>query len=259
MRVATIRRPKWSALLVTCAAVCSSTIVRADDSAARDLVQRTLEALPQVSFTARIKLTGDARSDRELMVKHKIVDGARNTYLEAVAPDYVVGVRFLLKERVGEPPVQYMRYIATHVPVLIGNKMRAERFLGSNFYLADVVQPDLNAFTYAFVGDEKIDGRACKLVESVPKDPTNEVYGKVIHAVDPKDLIVVRRRFFDKQGQAIKEWTADKVEKISGYWTVRDQRMKDLTGTLESHIQITEINYGAEIPDSDFTKEYLGR
>jgi hypothetical protein len=233
--------------------------VAAEDPEARALVQRTKEALPREPFTARVRLSGDVRSDRELSVRHKVVDGERATYLEAVAPEHLVGMRFLFRERPDKPPLQYMRYIASTMPVLISREMAAERFLGSTFYLADIAEPDLDAFTYTFVGEETINGRPCKLVESVAKDPNTEVYGKVVHAIDAKDLIVVRRRFFDKSGKPIKQWSADKIEKVEGYWTVRDQRMKMLTGNEESRIEMTEIDYGTEIDDSIFTKEYLVR
>jgi len=232
--------------------------VRAEDGA-RALVQQTLEALPRVPFVARAKLSGDYRGDRELAVKHKIIDGVRATYIEAVAPPHLVGIRFLFRERVGEPPVQYMRYVASTVPVLISSEMRAERFLGSTFYLADIAEPDINAFDYTFVGEETINGRACKLVQSVPKNPKTEVYGKVIHAIDPKDHLVVRRKFFDAKGKPIKEWSANKIEKVTGIWTVRDQTMKDLVGDVESRLEMTEIEYNANIDDDVFTKEYLVR
>lgn len=237
----------------------SAVSASAEDAEAKDLVQRTLNALPRVPFVARVTLSGDLRGDRELAVKHKIIDNVRATYLEAVAPQHLVGIRFLFKERVGEPPVQYMRYIASTLPILISSQMRAEPLLGSSFYLADIAEPDLNAFTYTFVGEETLNGRRCRLVESVPKDPKKEVYGKVVHSIDPKDLIVVRRRFFDQNGQQIKDWSADKIAKTSGYWTVKSQTMKNLAKDQESKIEMTEITYGAEIDDSVFTKEYLVR
>jgi hypothetical protein len=240
-------------------ALAASNVPVAAEDDARQLVRRTLEALPKAAFVARIKLTGDTRGEREALVKHKVVDDARATYLEVTAPEFLVGMRFLFKERLGQPPVQYMRYIATTIPVLIGGETRAERFLGSTFYLADVAEPDLNAFTYEFVGEEVINGRKCKLVQSTPTDPKKEVYGKIIHAIDPTDLLVLHRKFFDHKGQAIKEWSAKKVEKVDGYWTVLDQQMKDLTQDMESRIEMTEIQYGAEIPDSVFTTEYLVR
>src|SRR5207342_501427 len=104
-----------------------------------------------------------------------------------------------------------------------------------------IAEPDFNAYNYAFVGEETINGRRCKLVEAVPIDASKEVYGKVVHAIDPKDLVVVRRRFFDKKGQLIKEWSATKLEKVSGYWTVRDQTMKDFPKDMQSRLEMTEI------------------
>ena len=253
------RRSAGAFLGGICCAALASAPASAAEPDAQDLMKRTLEALPRTPFVARVKLTGDVRGKRELVVKHKIVEGARATYLEVVAPEFLVGMRFLFQERVGLPPVQYMRYVSTAVPVLIAHRTRAEPFLGSTFYLADLAEPELDAFTYTLVGNETVDGRACKLVEATPKEPEKEVYGKVIVTIDPNDLIILRRKFFDQEGHALKEWSATKVEKVDGNWTVRDQRMKFLPGNLESRIEMTEITYGAEIPDSVFTKENLAR
>jgi hypothetical protein len=64
-----------------------------------------------------------------------------------------------------------MRYIASRLPVLVASDTRAEPFLGSSFSLVDLVEPDLDAFTFELAGSDTVGGRACKLVEATPKDP----------------------------------------------------------------------------------------
>lgn len=241
-----------------CALPMAAPASAAEDDA-RDLMKRAIDALPTAPLVARVTLSGDVREAREFVVKHKVVDGARATYIEVVGPESLVGMRFLFKQRVGEPPVRYMKYSAAPGPVLVTSETRADPFLGSTFYLVDLTEPDLDAFTYRVVGEETINGRPCKLVESKPKNREGEVYGKIVHAIDPKDFVVVRRQFFDQDGLALKEWTAAKIEKIDGNWTVRDQRMKFHPGNLESRLEMTEVAYGVEIPDTDFSKEHLAR
>jgi hypothetical protein len=246
-------------LLTAALWITAAPAAAADDAEARLLVQKTLEALPNVPFTAQVRMTGDVRGERKLLFHHKVIEGARATYLEVVAPEFLVGMRFLFRERIGRPPEQHMRYVASRMPVLIASEARAEPFLGSTFYLLDLVEPDLNSFDYRFVGTDTVAGRSCKLVESLPKSPEKEVYGKTIHAIDPKDLIVLRRKLFDKKGQPLKEWSGTKIEKVDGHWTVLDQRMKNLPREMESRIEITEIKYGAEIPEAVFSTDYLVR
>lgn len=232
---------------------------RADDAAARQMMEKAVEALPSKSFKARVRMTGDYRSDRDLAVQHKVIDRARSTYIEVVAPEFLVGMRFLFIQPVGQPPKQQMRYIASKLPVLVARDTRAEPFLGSSFSLVDMVEPDLDAFTYQLAGTETVNGKACKVIEATPKDPAKEVYSKVVHCVDPSSFVVVRRRFFDAKGKAAKEWTGAKIEKVDGNWIVYDQRMRDLQRDVESRMEIVEIDYEVDIPETVFTSEYLTR
>ena len=259
MRSAGFHRRGLAVVIGFACALAMAAPTPAAENDGHDLMKRAIAALPTAPLAARVRLSGDVREAREFVAKHKVVDGARATYIEVVAPESLVGLRFLFKQRVGEPPLRYMKLLAAPGPVLVTSETRADPFLGSTFYLIDLTEPDLDAFTYEIVGKEMLHGRACTLVASTPKNREGEVYGKIIHAIDPKDAVVVRRQFFDQDGRALKEWTAERIEKIDGNWTVRDQRMKFLPGNLESRLEMTEVAYGVEIPDSDFTKEHLAR
>jgi outer membrane lipoprotein-sorting protein len=232
--------------------------LRADDVEARELVRKVVEALPQVPFTAKVKLSIDGGEAREIDLSHKVIDGNRSSYLTVTAPAELEGIRFLFIEKKGAPAEQYMKVAASRTVVRVAGEVRQQPFLSSTFFIADLVDPPLDAFTYAYAGEEKVGGRACKLVESVPKHPEQEVYGKTVIAIDPKDHLAMRRTFYDKKGQVLKLWTVEKVEKIDGFWTMRDQKMAHVDGHT-SRLEITEIKYNAELEDSIFTPKYLLR
>jgi hypothetical protein len=240
------------------ALMLSGSAALAADGDARELVQKTLEALPRVPFEAKVKLT-TARGERILDLKQKIVGGARMGYLEVIGPDDLKGIRHLFVESKTEPPKQYLKLTASRSIVRVADEVRGQPFLSSTFYVADLVDPPIDNFTHTFVGEAEVGGRFCKLVQSVPKDLTKEVYSKIVSAVDPKDLVVMRREFFDKKGNPLKIWQVEKIEKIDGIWTPRVQDMRNTQDKSESRLEVTEIKYNAPIEDSVFTPDYLKR
>lgn len=244
----------------TAAVVMASAIgIQAQDGDARDLVKRSLEALPRVPFTAKLKVAIEGKEPREVELSHKFIEGSRASYLQVVAPDELQGIRFLFLERVDGPPEQYMKVAAARTSVRVAGQVRRQPFLGSPFFIADLVEPPIDAFTYKLVGEEELLGRKVILVESVPKNLEEEVYGKTIFAVDPKDALILRRQFFDKKGAVLKVWTVDEVKTIDGFKTLVKQRMVNLQDNSRATLDITEVKYNADLPDKVFTPMYLLR
>lgn len=227
---------------------------------ARELAQRAVAALPSTPFSAKITLT-TPHGVRYLELKQKKrEDGARLGYLEVVGPDDLAGIRHLFIEPTdGEPPQQYLKLTASRSIVRVSAETRAQPFLQSTFYIADLTEPPFDNYEYSFVGSVELHGRHCKLVEAKPKDPTNEIYGKIIIAIDPKDDLVLRRQFFDKKGEALKTWQVEKLVKVQGILTPLVQDMRNLQEGTESRLETTELEYGADIPDAVFTPDYLKR
>ena len=69
----------------------------------------------------------------------------------------------------------------------------------------------------------------------------------------------MRRQFFDKKGQPLKLWTVNKVGKIDGIWTIRDQTMENLQDKSKARLETPEIDYSVQLTDSMFTPAYLHR
>ncbi|HYD49905.1 MAG TPA: outer membrane lipoprotein-sorting protein [Terriglobales bacterium] len=248
---------RFSALVLMLGAL-APTAASAAEGDARALAQRASEALPKVPFEAKVKLT-TPQGPRELELKQKVVDGTRKGYLEVVGPADLKGIRHLFLEPKNEPPTQFLKLTASRSIVRVADEVRSQPFLGSTFYIADLVEPPLDAYTHTFVGDAEVAGRYCKLVQSIARDPANEIYSKIVTAIDPKELVVMRREFFDKKGAPLKVWQVEKLEKIDGIWTPRIQDMRNTQDKTESRLEVVEIKYNAQLDDSIFTPEYLKR
>jgi hypothetical protein len=230
-----------------------------NDPAAEDLVRKTVEALPKQPFRAKLVLTPSGAAPREIDLSHKRIGTKRSSYLDVTAPEELKGIRFLFIEDEGTAPEQYIKIATARSPVRVKDQIRTQPFLESAFYVSDLVEPDLEAYTYKAVGEEGIGGRKVKLVEATPKKPAEEVYAKTIVAIDPTDLLILRRQFFDQDGKLVKTWTVDLVEEVEGVKTIREQRMENVKDGTKATLKTAEIDYGVDLPDALFNPDSLSR
>ena len=255
-------RPRRRILTVVSAALLvlgGAIRARAGDDAAYALVKQVLDAVPKVPLTAQASLTSDRGWVRQLALSRAFVNDADASYLEVTAPLDLKDTRFLLFDRAQGRDEQFMYVPAVKRAMQVSDETRKQPFLGSDFYVSDMVRPELDAFDYRFTGDEKIGERSTRLVEAVPKHPERELYGKTIAAIDPADLLVMRVQFFDTKGAPFKVWTLEKVEKIDGVWTPLVQRMQSLQEGHESRLTLTDVKFNVELPPNMFSRTYLTR
>jgi negative regulator of sigma E activity len=239
------------------AAVLAAGVAIAQEPDAKALVKQVIEAVPRNSFSAKVTLSAKEFAPRELQMNRKHVDGGHGSYLEVTAPDELKGIRFLFIERVDKPNEQYIKVKFSRRPVQVQEDIRTQPFLGSAFYVSDLILPNIEDYDYRYLGKDVIGGRTVTLVEMTPRKPADQVYAKTILALDPKDKLIMRREFFDAKGTKVKVWTIDKVEQIDGIWTLTGQQMENLKDKTASRLDISEITYNAELPDSMFTPKYL--
>lgn len=253
------------ALSVAVAVLALAGRVGAHDEEARALVKRVIDSAPEVPFVAENKLTTPGDLEREFTSSVKPLDDEADGdevdghYLEVTAPLNVKDIRYLFYERTKGQDEQFMYMPTMKRVVRLTEKSRREPFLGSTFYVTDMVAPALDDFTYEFVGEEEVGGRKCRLVQALPKNPDKELYGKSVSAIDPVDLVVMRTELFDKQGRLYKVHVVDRIEKIDGYWTPLLQRMKDVQDETESRLETTKIEYDVPLSNDIFHIAYLGR
>jgi len=247
-------------VVATLVTLSMPALVRADEDAdAKGLVTKVVAAIPKNSFTSKLTLSSADFSPRELQMSRKYIEGAHGSYLEVIAPDELEGIRFLFLERANQANEQYVKVKASRNPVRVQEGVRTQPFLGSAFYVSDLVLPEVDNYTYKYLGKDVVSGRSVNLVEMTPKDPAKEVYAKTVLALDPKDLLILRREFFDKNGDKVKVWTIDKVEQIDGIWTLTGQEMQDLKSKTKSRLDVSDVKYNAELSDVMFTLKYLTR
>jgi hypothetical protein len=228
----------------------------ADPMEATDLLGRAVRALPKLPFVAQLRLTTPT-GPRELELHHKLIAGVRASYLEVKAPDDLKGMRFLFIEHRDNPPEQYVKVTAARRSVLVTGEARSQPFLGSTFCVADLVEPEVENASHTYVGEDNVLGRRCRVVESIPAKRATAVYGRTMTAVDPEDLLVLKRQFFDQKDRLQKIWQVTRLEKVEGTWTVMEQSMTNVQERTTSRLEVVRIKLNVDLPDAMFTPGHL--
>lgn len=230
----------------------------ADD--AKALVQKVIDAAPKVPSVTHMRLSTPGGLEREFTVSRKtLANGIDARYLEVTGPMNLKDTRYLFYDRSLRRDDQFMYLPFMRRIVRLSEQTRREPFLGSTFFVDDLVERPIDDFQYRFVGEETINQRACKLVEITPLRPEQEPYGRVVAAIDPVDLVVVRGQLYAHDGSLYKVHSVPRLEKIDGYWTPLEQTMDNVHDQTSSTLIATATEYDAPIGDEIFREAYLGR
>jgi hypothetical protein len=138
-------------MLLLCAVMAGTVVpALADDPEARKLVTQVRDSVPTEPMVAKATLKGSGGWVRELTMSHKQIGDDRATLLEVTAPGDVAGSRYLFLERTEGSDRQFMYLPKLTARVIeVMDAARHEPFLGSDFYVSDLMAPDVAAFTYA--------------------------------------------------------------------------------------------------------------
>ncbi len=136
-------------------------------------------------------------------------------------------------------------------------------FVGSDFTYEDVSGRNIAADAHTLLREEKIEGRDCYVVESVPKEPTD--YVKRISWIEKTAFLPLKEEYYDVQKELARVFTADKIEDVAAtesrerksYPTATRRTMKNLKAGHRTEVTYTSVLYNVGLQDNIFTERYL--
>ncbi len=102
---------------------------------------------------------------------------------------------------------------------------------------------------------EDLNGRACHKLTATPKGSSS--YTEMVAWVDAETFVTHQVHYFDKKAAHVKTLEMKDWEQISGTWTPRELVMHNLKRGSQTSIRMVEVAYGVEVPDSQFTTDFL--
>jgi outer membrane lipoprotein-sorting protein len=138
-------------------------------------------------------------------------------------------------------------------------------FVGSDFTYEDVSGRDVESDTHTLLRSEKLEGRECYVIQSVPKEPTE--YTKRISWIDKKTFLPLKEEYYDAQNELFRIFTADKIEDVevgggtggNVFPTVTRRTMKNLKTGHRTEVVYKSVSYNLGLRDEDFSERHMRR
>jgi outer membrane lipoprotein-sorting protein len=140
----------------------------------------------------------------------------------------------------------------------ISSDSKSDYFMGSDFTYDDLGDRKVDDDTHKLLREEKVDGKNCYVVQSIPKDE-DYMYSKTITWIDKSNFIGVKKDFYDEDGDLLKTLTIKKVQKFGKYLIITESVMKNVQKNHTTIIQLSNIHVNTNIPSSQFTERMMMR
>lgn len=138
----------------------------------------------------------------------------------------------------------------------ISSDSKGDYFMGSDFTYDDLGDRHPSQDTHKLLREETIDGKACYVVESTPKE-SGYMYSKTITWVMKDNFLGLKREFYDDRDRLLKVLTIKNYEKISGFWTILETEMHNVQRNHRTVMKFTNVKKNQGIPDSKFTERSM--
>jgi outer membrane lipoprotein-sorting protein len=184
--------------------------------------------------------------------------GNERTLIEFVRPNAVKGTRFLTVENAGGADNRWIFLPALGKVRRIASSEGESSFMGTDFSFDDIssMNREVGADVHALLKEEDLNGKACFVVESKPKDKTYQ-YSKIISWIDKGSSINYKMELYDKKDKLAKVYEASDFQNVQGRLTAKQTKMSTLGDGTSTTIHVDKIRYDDKIPEGVFTPNYL--
>jgi hypothetical protein len=243
------------ALLALCGAAASAQSADEIVRASRDRIKAST-----VSTRSRMVILAKDGGITERVVDQYSSDsgGVTKNVIVFQKPASVAGTRFLTVENPGKAGDQWIYLPSLGKVRRVSASEGSGSFLGTDMSYDDVSSADRGADedSHVLSREESLDGKACWVIESKPKDPGYQ-YSRMVSWIERSTYVMYRVELYDKKGTLVKLLETLKVEDKQGRLTQTATRMSTVAAKTSTTIYVDIIKYDDPIPASVFTTRFL--
>lgn len=219
------------------------TIINNMKSAFEPEISSTRTLVFTIKDHGRVTNTMTAREGRK-----KLPDGKR-TLLVMIEPAEVKGLSRLTWERHDGINWQWVYLPALKRTTRIVPINAYDSFQGTDFTYSDIGFIDVRG-THKLLGEEEHAGVAVYKIETIPNETW--YYSRIITWVDKKNFLPLQRDLYDVSGTLWKTQLFEEGTVINNIPTPLQIRMLDVQAQTSTEYKVSEVCYGADIPDEVF-------
>ena len=265
-----IRRNKMKAMkkiFMAAIAVCSGAVLQAQQLTGYDIVKRADEVDEGKTNSSRAVLTltsqkGAVRT-REILMRGKDYGDVKKSVFIFSAPKDVLGVAYLSFDYPDKGETKQDSDSWLYMPAMkktrrISSSGKDDDFMGTDFSYADLGDRGLNKDTFTLLGEESVDGQDCYKVEAAAKDKSEKSPKRVLW-FRKDNYILAKAEYYDRQNNLYKALSCSGIKQVDGIWTTEKMFMKNAKTGHSTLLELKDVKYNMEIPDSYFTVSAIER
>ena len=141
----------------------------------------------------------------------------------------------------------------------ISSKNKSGPFMGSEFAFEDISSQEVDKYTYKFLREEDLDGRATFVIESVPTY-SNSGYTRLINWVDKNEYYPVKTEFYDRKNSLLKTLEQKGYQQYLGkYWRASEMFMQNQQTGKSTTLLWEDFKFQTGLSEKDFNSKALTR
>lgn len=179
-----------------------------------------------------------------------------------VKPADVKGTSFLIIEHKDRDDDRYLYIPALRRVKRILASGKGGSFMASDFSYYDIGKPKLEDFKYKLMGEEKVNGVDCFVIECLPSSSEIEKdtgYSKIVRWVRKDNYMIIKSDYYSRDGKRFKVLEVEKIEEIEKVLFATVMTMKDVISGRTSRMEFRNIKVNTGLKDSLFSETSLDR
>jgi outer membrane lipoprotein-sorting protein len=197
-------------------------------------------------------------TDKRWIYKRKGAFGQSKAVMAFTAPAEVKGVALLIVNHQERASDMWMWTPSLERERRIAFQDRSTRYFGTDFSFEDLEERDVDQYDFKIVGEEKIDGVDCWVLESTPKEAKQSQYSKSKMWVRKDHYLYVKVDSYVKD-QVARRITYSDFAQVQGIWTGKAVQVEDLRRGSRTIMKLEKLEYNLPMKDDDFTIQALRR
>jgi outer membrane lipoprotein-sorting protein len=242
-------------MLLLCATLLSAQDANSIVNSAKNRVKSDT-----ISSRSRMVITAKNGSTTERLLDQYSKDGPNGgrTVIVFQRPANVAGTRFLTMDTASGTTDQWIFLPELNKVRRIAASESGGSFMGTDFSYDDISSVDRDAAldTHTLLREEALNGNACHVIQSVPKDASFQ-YSKTISWIDKASYLIYKTEMYNRRGELVKTMEMSDFKDVQGRLTPMQTKISTVAAGTSTTIYMEIMRYDAPIPEAVFTTAYL--
>jgi len=174
-------------------------------------------------------------------------------------PADIKGTAFLSYTHSRKPDDQWLYLPALKRVKRISSGNKSGPFMGSEFAYEDLTSQEVDKYSYKYLRDDKLNGRATFVIERYPSYK-NSGYTRQIVWVDKEHYYPVKIEFYDRKNALLKTLSFSNYRQyLKKYWRALSMSMINHQTGKSTTLNWTDYRFATGLKNRDFDKNTLKR